>query len=58
MSYTVTYFSNWQRPMVFRAHTLEEVKRLKHQGKEQQYLVEVEEDILEPDPCEPPKHTD
>ena len=41
--FRVTWVSCFKYPDIFLVNTLEEVDHLKYHGKEQQYLVEVEE---------------
>ena len=41
--YKVTQLSNFKYPDIFLVNTWEEVEHLKYYGKEEQYLVEVEE---------------
>ena len=41
--YQVTWISCFKKPDIFLVNTLEEVEHLKYHGKEEQFLVEVEE---------------
>ena len=41
--YKVIWNSIWSKPDIFLVDTLEEVNHLKYYGREEQYLVEVEE---------------
>ena len=55
MSYTVVYYSNRARPQIHKAETREEAEELAAQGKEMQYLVDIEDDSV---PAPLPEYTD
>ena len=46
--YTVKAISAWTAPQYFTCQTLQEVKALRAELRDQQYLVEVESDAIPP----------
>lgn len=43
MKYKITAFSNWEKPQIFWVDSDEEMKEIKTELKNQQYLVKIEE---------------